>query len=54
MKKLILDDDSILESEIGFDSINGWSIPKNVKEVEFEDGTIFKNPNFVETEKNGG
>jgi len=54
MKKLTLFNDSIIESEIGHDFINGWAIPSNVKQVEFEDGTILENPDFVEPEKNGG
>lgn len=46
MKKIVLYDDSVVETEIGYDHINGWAIPPNVKEVEFEDGTILENPDF--------
>lgn len=50
MKKLTLFDDSIIETEIGFDHHIGWTISSNVKKVEFEDGSILNNPDFVETE----
>lgn len=47
MKKLKLFDGSVIEGEIGYDPASGdWSIPSNVKQVEFEDGTILENPNF--------
>lgn len=47
MKKLTLHDNSIIESEIGWDNIDHrWSIPLNVKTIEFEDGTILENPDF--------
>lgn len=46
MKKLTLFDNSIVESEIGYDHVTGWAIPSNVKQVEFEDGTILENPNY--------
>ena len=51
MKKIILHDDSIVETEIGFDHVTGWAIPSNVKQVEFEDGTILENPDFVSPEE---
>lgn len=50
MKKLKLNDGSIIEAELGWDFNNGWAIPSNVKQVEFEDGTILNNPDFVEPE----
>ena len=50
MKKLTLFDGSVVENEIGFDFVSGWAIPSNVKQVDFEDGTILNNPDFVETE----
>jgi len=51
MKKMKMFDDSIIDgNDIGFDFINGWAIPSNVKQVEFEDGTILENPDFVEPE----
>ncbi len=46
MKKLTLFDDSIIETEIGYDHFTGWAISSNVKQVEFEDGTILENPDF--------
>lgn len=48
MKKLTLFDNSILETEIGYDQLTGWAIPSNVKQVEFEDGTVLENENFDE------
>lgn len=50
MKKITLFDGSVIEGEIGYDSILGWQIPSNIIDVEFEDGTILINPNFVEPE----
>lgn len=50
MKKLTLFDNSNIETEIGFDHVTGWAIPSNVKQVEFEDGTILENPNYVAQE----
>lgn len=50
MKKLKLFDNSIIEADLGWDFINGWQIPPNVLEVEFEDGTILENPNYVAQE----
>ena len=46
MKKLITFDNLILESDLGYDPATGWSIPNNVRSVEFEDGTLLENPNF--------
>jgi hypothetical protein len=46
MKKLKLLDGTILESDIGHDPVTGWSIPNNVRSIEFEDGTILENQNF--------
>jgi len=46
MKKLTLFDDSIIDGEIGYDHVTGWAIPSNVKQVEFEDGSILQNPDF--------
>lgn len=46
MKKLFLTDDSFYLGDIGYDHESGWSIPRNVRKVEFEDGTILINENF--------
>ena len=46
MKKLTMSDNSIVETELGFDQINGWSFPSNVKEAEFENGTIIQNDDY--------
>lgn len=54
MKKLTLFDDSVVEGEIGYDHFTGWAIASNIKQVEFEDGTILENPDFVEPEVLGG
>jgi len=51
MKKLTMFDDSIREGEIGYDHVNGWAIPPDVKSVEFENGTILVNPDFQEPEQ---
>lgn len=47
MKNIKLFDDSIIQGEIGWDNVNfKWLLPSNIKEVEFEDGTIIENPNY--------
>jgi len=52
MKKLKMSDGSIVLDEIGFDNVNNkWAIPENVQSVEFEDGTILENPDFVSPEE---
>lgn len=52
MKKLNLFNNLIIDGEIGFDHATGWAIRKDVKSVEFEDGTILINPDFdIETIK---
>jgi len=50
MKKLTLSDNSIIETELGYDPVTGWAISSNIKKVEFEDGTILENSNYVEQE----
>jgi len=47
MKKLKMSDGSIIESELGHDPINGWALSPNIEQVEFEDGTVLVNPDFV-------
>lgn len=45
MKKLKIGN-SIIETEIGYDQVNGWVVSPNVQEIEFEDGTILENPEY--------
>jgi len=42
-----MSDGSIIESELGHDPINGWALSPNIEQVEFEDGTVLVNPDFV-------
>ena len=44
-------DDSIRVDELGYDHITGWALSSNIKKVEFEDGTILENPDFVSPEE---
>lgn len=51
MRKLTLSDNSIVFGDVGYDPATlKFVFPSNIKQVEFEDGTILENSNYVEQE----